>query len=364
MKSLCLMSALFAVALPAVAQNPITELAGSTYHEKVVYAVYDLRGQSLNVETIEAAVLDALKLYARNARFQQGISPSPYPAAPANMTIGRRPQGGPMPECAGELFSIDGFDTSMAKYGESTYHRACLFPYQGGYRVNYFAIFGMQSGAGNKNPNVLAAMLGRAMAGAVGLGNSSNFINKTLERMENNLKEQGMEARLVQLHPKELEGRVVVADDLPTPAEAAAPAQPVVQPAAQPVQQITAPQMVPMGRGGLVQQNLPPELAQMREVALRERQAAVVPPAPKPATPETMSASDARKELTAMGLQYYNQEQFIAAIRRGDSLAVDLYLTGGGIDLNAGAAGKTPLAIADATNQTTIASMLRKRGAQ
>ena len=360
MKSLCLLSALLAVALPAVAQNPITELAGSTYHEKVIYAVYDLRGANLNVETIESAVLDAVKLYARNARVQQGIPPSPYPATPAHMTIGRRPQGGPMPECAGELFSIDGFDTSMAKYGESTYHRACLFPYQGGYRVNYFAIFGMQSGAGNRNPNVLAAMLGRAMAGAVGLGNSSNFINKTLERMEGNLKEQGVEARLVQLHPKELEGRVVVADDLPPPAVAAAPAQP----AAQPVQLASAPQMVPMGSGGLVQQNLPPELARMREEALRSQQAAKQPsPKTNPQGTE-MSASDARKELTAMGLQYYNQEQFVAAIRRGDTLAVDLYLAGGGIDLNAGGAGKTPLAIADATNQTTIASMLRKRGAQ
>lgn len=356
MKTLCLMSALLAITLPAAAQNPIVELAGSTYHEKAIYAVYDLRGQGLNIETIEAAVLDAVKLYARNARVQQGIPPSPYPATPANMTIGRRPQGGPMPECAGELFSIDSFDISMAKYGESTYHRACLFPYQGGYRVNYFAIFGMQSGAGNRNPNVLAAMLGRAMAGAVGLGNSSNFINKILERMESNLKEQGMEARLVQLHPKELEGRVVVADDLPPPAVAAVPSQPT--------QQIAAPQMVPMGRGGLVQQNLPPELAQMREAALHGQQAAANPPATKPGTSETMSASEARKELTAMGLQYYNQEQFIAAIRRGDTLAVDLYLTGGGIDLNAGGAGKTPLAIADAANQTTIASMLRKRGAQ
>ena len=56
MKSLCLASALFATALPAIAQNPITELAGSTYHEKVIYAVYDLRGPSLNLESIESAV--------------------------------------------------------------------------------------------------------------------------------------------------------------------------------------------------------------------------------------------------------------------------------------------------------------------
>ncbi len=360
MKSLCLASALFATALPAIAQNPITELAGSTYHEKVIYAVYDLRGPSLNLESIESAVLDAVKLYARNARVQQGIPPSPYPAVPSQMTIGRRPQGGPMPECAGEIFSIDGFDTSMAKYGESTYHRACLFPYQGGYRVNYFAIFGMQSGAGNRNPNVLAAMLGRAMAGAVGMGNSSNFINKTLDRMESNLKDQGVEARLVQLHPKELEGRVVVADDLPPPPVAAVPAPT----AAQPTPVVSVPPMMPIGSGGLMQQNLPPELAQMREAALRSRQAGANQPVQKPATPEAMSASDARKELTAMGLQYYSQEQFIAAIRRGDTLAVDLYLTGGGVDLNAGSAGKTPLAIADASNQSAIAGMLRKRGAQ
>ena len=126
----------------------------------------------------------------------------------------------------------------------------------------------------------------------------------------------------------------------------------------------TVPPMMPIGSGGLMQQNLPPELAQMREAALRSRQAGANQPVQKPATPEAMSASDARKELTAMGLQYYSQEQFIAAIRRGDTLAVDLYLTGGGVDLNAGSAGKTPLAIADASNQSAIAGMLRKRGAQ
>lgn len=361
LKDWALASALLAFAVPALAQNPLTELAGSTYHEKVVFAVYDLRGANLNVETIESAALDAIKLYARNARVQQNIPPSPYPAVPSHMTIGQRQVGGPKPECAGEVFSIEGIDSSMAKYGESTYHRVCLFPYQDGYRVNYFAIFGMQSGAGNKNPNVLAAMLGRAMAGAVGLGNSSNFINKILERMENNLKDQGMEPRLVQLHPKELEGRVVVADDLPPPAVATAQAQPV----AQPVQRVSVPPMMFVGPNGVAPQDLPPELAQIREAMLRKQQLAINQQTPKANPTSTeMSAGDARKELTAMGLQYYNQEQFIAAIRRGDTLAVDLYLTGGGVDLNAGGPGKTPLAIADSANQPAIANMLRKRGAQ
>jgi hypothetical protein len=124
---------LIGAAVPVLAQSPITELSGSTYHEKVIYAVYDLRGTNLNVEVVESIVLDAIKLYARNARVQEGIPPASYPGYPAQMTIGQRPRGGPEADCAGELFSIEGVDSSMAKYGESTYHRACLFPYAGGY---------------------------------------------------------------------------------------------------------------------------------------------------------------------------------------------------------------------------------------
>ena len=55
------------VSLNAQAQNLITELSGSTYREKTVYAVYDLPGTDTKVETIENAVLDAIHLYARDA---------------------------------------------------------------------------------------------------------------------------------------------------------------------------------------------------------------------------------------------------------------------------------------------------------
>ncbi|MDR2451075.1 MAG: response regulator [Candidatus Accumulibacter sp.] len=41
----------------------------------------------------------------------------------------------------------------------------------------------------------------------------------------------------------------------------------------------------------------------------------------------------ARRQLTAMGLQYFNQEQFSAAIERGDKLAVKLFISGGGVKL-------------------------------
>ena len=50
-------------------------------------------------------------------------------------------------------------------------------------------------------------------------------------------------------------------------------------------------------------------------------------PAPQKQTP--ISALEARKHLTEMGLQYFSQEQFVAAIERGDKLAVELFIAGG-----------------------------------
>jgi hypothetical protein len=52
----------------------------------------------------------------------------------------------------------------------------------------------------------------------------------------------------------------------------------------------------------------------------------------------------ARKELHAMGLNYWDEEQFLAAARRGDRIAVDLFLAGKGLqgDSQAGEAARSP----------------------
>lgn len=55
--------------------------------------------------------------------------------------------------------------------------------------------------------------------------------------------------------------------------------------------------------------------------------------APKAKAP--ISALEARKHLTDMGLQYFSQEQFVAAIERGDKLAVELFIAGGCVSINA-----------------------------
>lgn len=349
------------------AQSFLGDLGGSTTREKMFLAVYDLPDPNLDTSAVEQIALDAMRLYARNARVQHGLPPASLPAYPEQIKTERTPGGGQKATCQGEVFSLEGLDTSMAGYGEGTYHRACLFPYAGGYRLNYFAAHAAQSGAGNPNPNVLAAMLGRAMASAVGIGDTSSFVNKIFGRIEEGLGKQSVPFRLVQLHPRNLEGRVVVADTLVRPNAPGVALSAATAPVA----------VAPMPAVG-VPQNIPPELRAMQQ-ALQPRYAANAAPVPVPApvasppasTPalvkpvdSTGAAITARKELHAMGLQYFSQDQFVAAVKRGDQLAVNLFVTAGGVDLNTPSSGVRPLGLAEAAGHQAVAEMLRAAGAR
>jgi hypothetical protein len=46
---------------------------------------------------------------------------------------------------------------------------------------------------------------------------------------------------------------------------------------------------------------------------------------------QAMDPVQARKELQAMGLKYWDEQQFLEAVRRGDRIAVDLYLAAKGL---------------------------------
>ena len=68
---------------------------------------------------------------------------------------------------------------------------------------------------------------------------------------------------------------------------------------------------------------------------------------------------EARKQLTAMGLQYFDQGQFFSAIRRGDQLAVTLFIVGRGVDKNTSLDGTTALAVAQEVGKPEIVQLLR-----
>ncbi len=101
---------------------------------------------------------------------------------------------------------------------------------------------------------------------------------------------------------------------------------------------------------------------------------ALIPPAPEAtatvATSLTAAAVgtplqakvEARKNLTAMGMTYHSQPQFMDAIRRKDDVAVQLFIDGGGINLDAiDGSGKTALQIAQAQGTPEIVTLLQPR---
>lgn len=52
--------------------------------------------------------------------------------------------------------------------------------------------------------------------------------------------------------------------------------------------------------------------------------------------PSRDDALQARKELHAMGLRYWDEQQFLEAVRRGDRIAVDLFLAARGLQSKPG----------------------------
>mgnify|MGYP003407900679 CR=1 FL=1 len=76
---------------------------------------------------------------------------------------------------------------------------------------------------------------------------------------------------------------------------------------------------------------------------------------------EAKKALQARKNLAAMGLQYHDAGQFLEAVKRNDALAVELFLAGRGVNVDArDAGGRGALEIARAAGNTQMARLLAR----
>ena len=81
----------------------------------------------------------------------------------------------------------------------------------------------------------------------------------------------------------------------------------------------------------------------------------------KPAPISTDNAIQARKDLTAMGLKYHDPKDFLDAVKRDDSLAVELFIAGRGVNLGAtDAQGKGALEIARSRGNQPLADLLAR----
>ena len=69
----------------------------------------------------------------------------------------------------------------------------------------------------------------------------------------------------------------------------------------------------------------------------------------------------ARKDLTQMGLRYYDEGQFLDAVKRNDQLAVELYIAGRGVNLGARTwNGRNAVDIARDNGNSQLAELLSR----
>ena len=81
----------------------------------------------------------------------------------------------------------------------------------------------------------------------------------------------------------------------------------------------------------------------------------------KPASASPGEALQARKDLTAMGLRYHDADDFLDAVKRDDTLAVELFVAGRGVNLaSKDGWGRSALDIARARGNTQIAELLAR----
>lgn len=99
-----------------------------------------------------------------------------------------------VPSCEGSIMTANARDTSMSRYGEGTTFFACLMPYQGGWSLNVYTTFAKASGAFS------AATLGATLARTV-VGDSSQFIPRTIVAIVDNVNATGATAKMLEAYP-------------------------------------------------------------------------------------------------------------------------------------------------------------------
>ena len=75
----------------------------------------------------------------------------------------------------------------------------------------------------------------------------------------------------------------------------------------------------------------------------------------------TGSSLQARKDLNAMGLRYFDAKDYLDAVKRGDELAVELFIAGRGVNLaSRDAEGRSAAEIAHAGGNPRLAELLAR----
>lgn len=172
------------------------------------YAIFDIQARpDIGASRIAEAIKVALQKNVSQINIVNGIPSSPLPEKAPRFQLVSPFKGSnlgalaaasgqnlQLPACDGAILTANARDTSMARYGEGTTFFACLMPYQGGYALNVYTTFTKASGAFS------AATLGAMLARTV-VGDSSQFIARTIAQMVEGVKAAGASVTLVEAYP-------------------------------------------------------------------------------------------------------------------------------------------------------------------
>jgi hypothetical protein len=108
---------------------------------------------------------------------------------------------------------------------------------------------------------------------------------------------------------------------------------------------------------------MPPEYRD-RVASLGREMASLALKNPISSTADTLSVQrslQARKDLTALGLRYYDEGQYLEAVKRNDQLATELFIAGRGVNLDAHTwTGRSALDIARDNGNTQLADLIAR----
>ena len=198
---------LFAIAVVAVTLMGCSSMT-PTRETSSGYAIFDIKGgPEITHAKVANAVKTALQKNMSQVQINNGIPLSPLPGkAPRFQLVspfkgsnlaalaGASGQSLQVPACEGSIMTATARDTSMSKYGEGTTFFVCLMPYQTGWSLNVYTTFAKASGAFS------AATLGATLARTV-VGDSSQFIPRTISAIVDNVNATGATATLQEAYP-------------------------------------------------------------------------------------------------------------------------------------------------------------------
>lgn len=179
-----------------------------TKETKRSYAVFDLKvADNVSSTDMAKAIKTALQSNTSSVKITEDLPPYPLPKESPRFQLVNPFAGNSalsalaggalrMPTCDGALVYAQATDSSMNSHGENTQFYTCLWQYEGGYHVDIYAQFDIVTG-GLEN-------LGRDLVRGV-MGDSSQFIPRTIASIRDNLNALNAETTLVTAYPSDFE---------------------------------------------------------------------------------------------------------------------------------------------------------------